>query len=380
MLRIRRVNTWSQLADLREQWNAVAGPTPFRSWQWLHSWAETFLAESQLDVLAAETSAGELVGLLPLFREDSLVEGRVLRLLGSGAVCTDYLSVFAGPAQGAAACSAFAAHLAARADDRADGWDALQLDAIPADDPWAAAFAQACAEQSAVVETEHGPNCWRIALPTTWDDYLAGMSKSHRKQIRRLERDLLQTRRAVLHVAQTEAEFASSFGSLVELHQKRRRQLGQPGCFACDKFAAFLELASRRLLAAGRLQLARLDVDGRPVAAEWQVCDETTQYAYQAGVDPDALDVEPGRLIMLATIRQALERGRREFDFLRGDEPYKAHFRAEPRPTTDCRIVPPTRSAQLRRALISVRGVAKRWWKAARNRSASPAQPTPVEE
>ena len=42
-------------------------------------------------------------------------------------------------------------------------------------------------------------NCWRIELPATWDEYLATLSKSHRKQIRRLERDVFETGRAVLH-------------------------------------------------------------------------------------------------------------------------------------------------------------------------------------
>lgn len=380
MLHLRRLDSLAQLAALRDSWNRVAGATPFGSWQWLHSWAETFLRDAPLETLAAETPAGELVGLLPLYRDDSLVEGRVLRLLGSGAVCTDYLSAFALPEHGPQACAAFAAHLTARADDRAQGWDALHLEAVPSGDPLAVALAQALAERGAHVETVEGPNCWRIALPPAWDEYLAGMSKSHRKQIRRLEREYLETGQAVLHVAQTEAEFEQSWGSLVELHQKRRRQLGQPGCFACERFTAFLELASRRLLAAGQLRLARLDVAGRPVAAEWQVCDGPTQYAYQAGVDPDALELEPGRLIMLATIRQALEQGRRGFDFLRGDEPYKAHFRATPQPTTHWRIVPPTPRAAFRRALGSVRGAAKRWWKATRGFAADRGRPTPVAE
>ena len=35
-------------------------------------------------------------------------------------------------------------------------------------------------------------------------------------------------------------------------------------------------------------------------------------------------------------------------DFLRGDEPYKAHWRAKPQPSTDIRIVADRSAARLR--------------------------------
>ena len=55
-----------------------------------------------------------------------------------------------------------------------------------------------------------------------------------------------------------------------------------------------------------------------------------------------------GRLSHLATIRRAIERGDAAFDFLRGDEPYKAHLRAVPRGTFEARAIPARRAARLR--------------------------------
>ena len=55
-------------------------------------------------------------------------------------------------------------------------------------------------------------------------------------------------------------------------------------------------------------------------------------YVYQAGIDPQRLADEPGHLITAATVKRAIEQGGRAVDFLRGDEPYKAHFRALARP------------------------------------------------
>ncbi|MCL6503414.1 MAG: GNAT family N-acetyltransferase, partial [Pirellulales bacterium] len=91
----------------------------------------------------------------------------------------------------------------------------------------------------------------------------------------------------------------------------------------------------------GQTRLCWLEIDGRLAAAELHLAGPRTVYAYQSGVNPHLLEHEPGRIITLATLRGALADGFAEFDFLRGDEPYKAHWRAEPRPQVVWRAVAP---------------------------------------
>src|SRR5207244_453594 len=81
-----------------------------------------------------------------------------------------------------------------------------------------------------------------------------------------------------------------------------------------------------------RLRLHWLELDGRPVAAEYHIAGEDIVYAYQSGIEPEVLHEEPGHLAAIATLQLAIAQGYRAFDFLRGDEPYKAHWRAQPRP------------------------------------------------
>ena len=76
-------------------------------------------------------------------------------------------------------------------------------------------------------------------------------------------------------------------------------------------------------------------------------------YAYQSGIEPTALALEPGRLITLASLQLAIAERRRAFDFLRGDEAYKAHWRAVPRPSEDVTILRDTRGARLRHNLTA---------------------------
>ena len=89
-------------------------------------------------------------------------------------------------------------------------------------------------------------------------------------------------------------------------------------------------------------------MDGKPLAAEYRFHGNDLMYAYQCGIDPERLSIRPGELANMASIRNAIERGQKAFDFLRGDEPYKAHWRAEPKPMFTIRVIPQHVSARVR--------------------------------
>jgi CelD/BcsL family acetyltransferase involved in cellulose biosynthesis len=60
--------------------------------------------------------------------------------------------------------------------------------------------------------------------------------------------------------------------------------------------------------------------------------DGDTCYLYNAGMDPDARDVSPGITGTAMYFMDRLAAGRRRFDFLRGDEPYKYEWGAHDQP------------------------------------------------
>ncbi len=60
------------------------------------------------------------------------------------------------------------------------------------------------------------------------------------------------------------------------------------------------------------------------------LADQGALYCYQSGLDPDHLDDEPGRILLLILLRRALRLGFSSLDLLRGNEPYKSHLGAKP--------------------------------------------------
>ena len=133
---------------------------------------------------------------------------------------------------------------------------------------------------------------------------------------------------AVLRTAADLHELETGWQILARLHQRRLESLGQSGCFHSPAFSQFHRAAAEAMHQAGRLRLHWLELAGRPIAAEFHLLGDDVVFAYQGGIEPNALKREPGRLITLATLERTIAGGYQAFDFCRGDEPYKAHWRA----------------------------------------------------
>jgi CelD/BcsL family acetyltransferase involved in cellulose biosynthesis len=362
---LRPITTAAELERLAGSWNALAGGIPFRRHEWLVAWWSHYGQGRQLCALCLE-EAGGLVAVAPFYRQRSVSQGRVLRLLGDGEVCSDYLGLLTTPERAPQAAAAVADWLCRVAGDREFGWDALELDGVDSQDAVTARVVEELSARRCQVHRRTGPQCWRLELPADWVAYEASLSKSHRKQVRRLIDRVFDRGRARLHTVSDAGQLEHGRQILIDLHQRRRQALGEPGCFSSPPFAAFHEEVVPRLFAAGLLRLHWLELDGVPAAAEYHLAEGGVIYGYQSGVAPELLDEEPGRLSAIATLRLAIEERFAAFDFLRGDEPYKAHFRAQPRPLVQYRIAPPRTAARLRHGAWSAREAVKDWWRAGR--------------
>jgi CelD/BcsL family acetyltransferase involved in cellulose biosynthesis len=149
-------------------------------------------------------------------------------------------------------------------------------------------------------------------------------------------------------------------GILVDLHQRRQLSLGEPGCFASKRFTAFHREVTSLMLVKGQLLFRWLALDGRPAAAEYILSSDGVNYVYQGGIAPELLDLTPGVLLTQIMLRRTIEQGGRAVDFLRGDEPYKRHFRASASPCLTLHLIPDRPLARLRAGLWSAGRKAKR--------------------
>jgi CelD/BcsL family acetyltransferase involved in cellulose biosynthesis len=248
----------------------------------------------------------DLVGLMPLVR--SVGTWRTLRPMGIGP--SDYLQPLARPAHEQKVAEALTDALAS-----AKGVDLVDLQQVR-ETGWLAQTIQAAPITQAT--------CLVLDLPETYEAYLASLGKSLRYDVRKLDKTMFTSGRAVV-TSFAAGDAGKGLDLLFELHKKRWRKRHLPGAFLGTSVRfhrEWVDLAARR----GWLWLSALHVDDQPIGAIYAMSLGHTAYYYQAGFDPEKGAVSPGTLLVAHSIRRAIDEGKRHFDFMRGDEGYKRRW------------------------------------------------------
>ena len=298
-----------------------------------------------------------VVGLAPWYQRRTFWGGAEIRFLGTGETCSDYLSLLAAPDHEQAVVETLAKFVASQRSRV----DRLFLEGVAQEDRLLSQFAE-CLRTQYGFQIRNAPalGSYRVALPPTWDEYLSQLSPTRRQRVRQMWRNQFDTGQATVCVATDEASLQRGLAILVDLHQQRQRQLGHPGCFASPQFKNFLYAAAQQHLATGHLRLQWIELDGQPIAAEFDLLSGNVRMHYCSGIAIDTAFPRPGWLGISAAIRHAINEGCKSFDFLRGDEGYKSHWRGEPVPMVDWESIPPTGRARVRQRLRTLVQATKR--------------------
>ena len=368
-----------ELAALRDEWNELAADIPFCRWDWLEAWWRVYsplLGLVELAVVTVRDADQRLVGLAPWYVDRTRSRGGRIQSMGAGEVCSEYVTVLArdGEADNVGRLLAewlLSAHRRPASPEKSPAsphdipprWTALALSGIGPKDRAVRALVDRLSAERYLTIMRPGVRCWRIGLPSSWTAFRSRLSKSHRKQLVKLERRMFATGRARLHLVASLEDLSQALKILADLHNRRRMSLGDAGRFSSQPFVAFHNEVAKRLFTAGQLRLTWLEVDHVPVAAEYQFRGKQTIYAYQSGIEPAALDLEPGRLITMATLQSAIDEQASSLDLLRGDERYKPHWRALPIDLVDISILQPTWANRGRHVADVVVASAKRFVK-----------------
>ena len=182
-----KIDALPGLAALDEgRWNGLLDrsrlPSLFLTWQWQTEWSQAFAADRAQQILTATDPDGSLVGALPLY-EDGPGRHRII----GGVDVSDYLDLIAVAGREEEIWQALLQHRAGQPGE----WD---LHGIRAASATVAALPALAPAHGLRVTVERQDRCPVLALPKTWDEYLAKLSGKDRhelrRKMRRLEREL----------------------------------------------------------------------------------------------------------------------------------------------------------------------------------------------
>lgn len=333
---LTRPEDWRALEPEWRRLSAAGAPdNAFLTWEWLSAWCAAFGSERRQPAFIVAGRHGEITGMLAAV-VDRVGVGRYtlghLALAGSGRAGADHLDAVLDPGDAAPAAGAIADALLSPepSGPGRPGASLVRLDGLAAGSALAAAVDHRAGARPV---RRLGTRCPYLPLPGSWDELLARLSRNRRDVLRRKERSLERDHpgAATYRRVDTVAGLAATFPVLVDLHQAVRRARGDRGAFADPRLARFHADVAGRFLRAGMLRLYVLEVDGKVVAAIncWRRGDRVA--FLHTGYDEALARHSPGMLVLAHAIRASIAEGATEFDFLRGDEPYKHHWTGQAR-------------------------------------------------
>jgi len=308
----------------RRDWSSLVTTDPagtfFHSPQYLKLYWEEFAEQPEHLMLAFAEEDGAQVGAVAFERV-----GHTLRFLG-GTEVTDYMGPVAIPELQGGVAKELLAALGRRED-----WSVADLRGLPEDRPWLALLAEAAAAQGFDVEVTDDQNGVApfLAIPGSYDEYLAGLPAKLRHEIKRKARKL-QAEVGPWHIClATQDTLVASLDDFVALH---RTSEGPKGVFMQPGMEIFFRRLGEAFLPREVFNLTFLELeDRRKLAGTIGFRFEGTFYLYNSAFDREHRAVSPGMVLVAEDIRIAIEAGCSAFDLLKGDYAYKYRFGAVPR-------------------------------------------------
>jgi len=308
----------------RRGWNELVAADPagtfFHTPAYLKLYWEEFGERPEHLLLAfAEEDDGTQVGACAFERS-----GTTLRFLG-GTEVTDYLGPVGLPdRQGSIAKELWSALLAL------NGWDEADLWGLPEDRAWLGLLSEAAEAQGLSTELadDHDGVAPFLALPGSWDAYLAGLPAKLRHEIRRKAKKLEAEAGPFTIESATSETLLPLLDRFVELH---RTSEGPKGVFLVPGMEIFFRRLGERFCQDGTFRLTFLDVGGERPAGTIGFSWNGTFFLYNSAFDRGWQALAPGMVLVGEDVRLAIEEGCGAFDLLKGDYAYKYRFGARPR-------------------------------------------------
>lgn len=281
--------------------------------------------KGELHLLTLENEAGELAGILPLYKDaDGLV-----RIVGAVDL-SDYLDVLVLPEYQSRFYVEILSYFSSQ------GWKSIKLESIHHASPTLTEFSQQAKKTGWVVSQTEQDVCPVVTLPTSWEEYLQQLEPKTSKNFTRLLNEIGEEDEITYRLVTDPEKMAEATATFIQLHKKSSEEKKQFWTSGREKLfvTTAVELAKENLV-----KLYFLDVNGDPAATLF-IFDYQDQFLlYNSGFDAYQYGyLGVGNAIILHTLKEAIALGKKRYDFMRGSEPYKFLFGAKSEPLFDLHL------------------------------------------
>ena len=290
--------------------------------QWQKSWWQIFGGGFEFTLLSIYKDT-QLIGIAPLKSQE-----KTLSFIGSSDVC-DYMDFIIR--------AGYEDHFLSQLTDYLErlDWQRLELDSVLPDSVTLRFLAPLMRQKGCRVEISQTNVSPEHVLPPDWESYLASLKTKDRHEIRRKLRRLEQGN-VVNYLTVTEPDqmppAMESFFSLFQLSSPEKAN------FMTAQKKDFFTAMVFSLAEKGNIRLSFLEVDG--VRTSTTLCFDYNKdrYLYNSAFNPAYSPLSVSLMLEVYDIQDAIKNGKKRFDFLSGNEPYKYDLGGQDVPISRCVI------------------------------------------
>lgn len=340
-MRIREVEDFQ---NLRETWNFLLkknllGDNVFLTWEWLSTWWKHFGKKRKLLLLVVEDRK-EIIAIAPLMlsRYRLPIFGTIKKIEFVGTKHSDYNN-FIILKKGTECLKFLVDYLRNTPTD----WDWIELKEIP-EDTKATQYLNGLFlnSPSRLKFNKRVCNlCPYISLPNSFETLLSRLKKNLRQNLRKYLRRI-SAEYKIEFKRYDEASFSvkEAMHKFIELHEARWNIKGKPGVFGKNALLRNFHLDIARIFdKKGWLGLYFLIANDEPIATQYTFEYKAKIYYYLSGFDPYYAPYSVGNLITMFILKRAIKNGFKEYDMLRGHEPYKKYWTTSYRKNFEVRLI-----------------------------------------
>jgi CelD/BcsL family acetyltransferase involved in cellulose biosynthesis len=160
-------------------------------------------------------------------------------------------------------------------------------------------------------------------LPESWDTYLSSLDERYRREINRKIRNAADYFLSVdWYIVDNTQDLDQEMDDFLELMANNPRKKE----FLTEDMVIQMKKTAQAASKSGWLQLAFLTVGDLKAAGYINFDYEDKIWVYNSGINSLFENLSPGWVLLTKLIESAINKGKTEFDFMRGDEQFKYIF------------------------------------------------------
>jgi CelD/BcsL family acetyltransferase involved in cellulose biosynthesis len=313
---------------IKEEWNNLVMKDPtgtiFDTWEWLWCFWKTHKSSFPANpLILTYRENNKLKGAAAFRLANHSIEhlGRFtsIEFLAQGP--SDYNTILVDPDSN---LESFAQLLRNRLLESSPSWDVIRLENVSGRSQTSKVLFGWGFNKSLFIKAKTTQTHF-ITLPKTWEEYFRTLGRRLRKEIkgdkRRLESDYADTSYQALRNPTD-----NDISDLLELHTQRMRRLVRTGILGDHCAEDFHKEFARQASAREWLRLHIIKSGKKTIASNYDFAFKGRFLDYNGGFNPVFEKYSPSTQLIAMTIKDSIEEGLIEYDFLRGTESCKFHW------------------------------------------------------